>query len=67
MTLAGLPTATQRAGILRVTTLPAPMVVPLPISTPGNMMAPPPIHTLEPILTGRVVALPVALSSGSSG
>jgi len=48
-TLHGFPTATHRACILRVTTAPAPMVVPSPISTPGKIVTLPPIHTLFPI------------------
>ena len=67
ITLQGLPTAMHRAGILRVTTLPAPIVVPSPTSTPGNKIAPPPIQTFEPILIGRTDAFPAVLSSGSTG
>ena len=44
----------QLSGIDLVTTLPAPMVVLSPIITPGNSIAPPPIHTLLPIVTGAV-------------
>lgn len=53
MTLQGFPTATQPAGMERVTTLPAPMVLPRPMVTPGRMMALPPIQTLSSIRTGR--------------
>jgi hypothetical protein len=35
-----------------VTTLPAPMTVFDPIVTPGQMMAPPPTQTSDPIVTG---------------
>ena len=35
-----------------MTTLPAPMTVREPIVTPGQMMAPPPTQTSEPISTG---------------
>ncbi len=53
-TLQGLPTAKQFAGIDFVTRLPAPMVVLSPIVTPGNIIEPPPIHTLFPNVTGAV-------------
>ena len=53
ITRQGLPTATQLAGMERATTLPAPMTLFRPIVTPGNRMAPPPIHTPSSILTGR--------------
>ncbi len=36
----------------RVTTLPAPMTDFEPIVTPGQMIAPPPTHTSEPISMG---------------
>ena len=36
----------------RVTTLPAPMTDREPIRTPGQMIAPPPTHTSEPISIG---------------
>lgn len=53
MTRQGLPTATQFSGIERVTTLPAPITLFLPMTTPGKRIAPPPIQTLSSILTGR--------------
>jgi len=48
--LHGFPTATQRGGMLRVTTLPAPIAVPSPISTPGRIGGGTPIQTFDPIL-----------------
>jgi len=38
ITFAGLPTATQKSGILLVTTELAPITVFLPIVTPGNIV-----------------------------
>ena len=49
-TLAGLPATTTFGGTSRVTTLPDPMTLLSPMVMPGLMMAPPPIHTLFPIL-----------------
>ena len=51
MTRQGLPTATLLAGIDRVTTLPAPITEFWPMLTPGNIIAPPPIHTLSAMVT----------------
>ena len=48
----GLPAANTPSGTSRVTTLPAPMTVREPIFTPGQMIAPPPTHTSEPISIG---------------
>lgn len=48
----GFPTATQFSGMERVTTLPAPMTLFLPIVTPGRRIAPPPIQTPSSIVTG---------------
>ena len=48
----GLPAANTPAGMSFVTTLPAPMTVFEPIFTPGQMIAPPPTHTSEPISMG---------------
>ena len=53
ITLQGLPTATQSAGMERVTTLPAPITLFFPIVTPGSRIQPPPIQTLSSIRTGR--------------
>ena len=52
--LAGLAssTATESAGMSRVTTAPAPMMDRGPMVTPGQMMAPPPIQQSSPIRTG---------------
>ncbi|MNS11753.1 hypothetical protein D3C72_433010 [compost metagenome] len=52
MTLAGLPTAKESAGMSRVTTAPAPMMERGPMVTPGQMMAPPPIQQSSPMRTG---------------
>ena len=40
------------SGMSLVTTLPAPMTAFDPIFTPGQMIAPPPTHTSEPISIG---------------
>ena len=56
-------TATQSAGMERVTTLPAPMTLLRPIVTPGKIMAPPPIHTLSSIFMGSANVLQMALLS----
>lgn len=55
--LHGLPNAITLSGMFRVTILPAPITTLLPIETPGRIIAPPPIHTLEPIFTGAVRVL----------
>ena len=47
ITLQGLPTATQLAGIECVTILPAPITLFSPIVTPAKIMHPPPIQTLS--------------------
>ena len=52
MTLAGFPTARELDGISLVTILPEPMMTLSPIETPGLMMAPHPIHTSLPMVTG---------------
>ncbi len=49
----GFPAANTSAGMSLVTTLPAPMTVFEPIVTPGQMMAPPPTQTSQPIWIGR--------------
>ena len=66
MTLHGFPTARTLAGTSLVTMLPAPIVVSSPMLTPGQMIAPAPIHTLFPILIGEAISRPALLSSGSS-
>src|SRR5687768_12216829 len=63
----GLPTAMTPAGMSRVTTLPAPMVVSSPMVTPGQRIAPPPIHTLLPMVTGPASSAPVARVAGLVG
>ena len=50
----------------RVTTLPAPITVFFPIVTPGNNIAPPPIHTPSSILTGRAIVLQMSSPSSQS-
>ncbi|KAL4736790.1 hypothetical protein BDV11DRAFT_207321 [Aspergillus similis] len=52
MTLQGLPTATENGGISFVTTLPAPIVHPSPILTPGRITTFPPIQQSSPMNTG---------------
>ena len=52
ITLQGLPTATQFAGIERVTTLPAPITLFSPMVTSGSMITPPPSHAPLHIFTG---------------
>ena len=44
ITLHGFPAAKQLSGTSFVTTLPAPITVPLPMVTPGRIIAPPPIQ-----------------------
>src|SRR5262249_22028094 len=48
----GFPAAKTPSGMFRVTTLPAPITVFEPMTTPGQMIAPPPTQTSEPIVTG---------------
>lgn len=52
-TLAGDPMATEKAGMLFVTTLPAPIVHPFPMTTPGKMTTFPPTQQSLPIATPR--------------
>ena len=49
ITLQGFPTAKLFGGMFFVTTLPAPIMLLLPIVTPGSTMAPVHIQTLSPI------------------
>ena len=51
MTRQGLPAANTPSGMSLVTTLPAPTTDRGPIRTPGQMIAPPPIHVSSPIST----------------
>jgi hypothetical protein len=46
---AGFPATVAPSGTSRVTTLPAPTMALSPIRTPGRMIAPPPIQTLQPM------------------
>jgi hypothetical protein len=48
----GFPAANTPSGMSLVTTLPAPMIAFEPIFTPGQMIAPPPSHTSDPISIG---------------
>ena len=52
MTRAGLPTASECAGIFLVTTEPAPIVQPSPMVTPGQITVLPPIQQSSPMVTG---------------
>lgn len=58
ITFAGVPTATAFSGISFVTTAPAPITALSPIIIPGSIIAPAPIHTRLPILTGNGMRLP---------
>lgn len=49
----GLPTAITPLGIFLLTTLPAPIIVLLPIVTPGKT------ETLSPIVIGRAISNPL--------
>ncbi|KAH8706178.1 hypothetical protein BGZ61DRAFT_350933, partial [Ilyonectria robusta] len=53
ITFAGTPTATENSGTSLVTTLPAPIVHPLPIVTPGITVVFPPIQQSSPIVMGK--------------
>src|SRR5215510_13004369 len=48
----GFPAANTPSGMSLVTTLPAPMTALEPIFTPGQITAPPPTHTSDPISMG---------------
>lgn len=52
ITRAGLPATTHPSGTSRVTTLPAPTMLWMPIVTPGRMIAPAPIQAPSSIRTG---------------
>jgi len=67
MTFAGFPTATTFGGRSRVTMAPAPTTVFSPIVTPGQMIAPPPIQTLSPIVIGREPSHLARRGAGSIG
>ena len=64
---AGLPTATTLARTSRVTTEPASMTLLSPMLTPGRAVAPPPIHTLSPIVMGLAASSLARRAPGSSG
>jgi hypothetical protein len=49
MTLAGIPTATELAGMSPLTTAPAPVIAPSPIVDPLKTVTPFPIQTFLPI------------------
>ena len=55
----GLPTAITPLGIFLLTTLPAPIIVLLPIVTPGKTETLAPIQTLSPIVIGRAISNPL--------
>ena len=48
ITRAGFPTATESAGMSRVTTAPAPMTERSPMATPGQTITPPPNQQSSP-------------------
>ena len=54
----GLPTATECLGIFLVTVLPAPMIEPSPIVTPGITETLAPIHTFFSIVIGSAFSIP---------
>jgi hypothetical protein len=54
ITRAGAPTATEPAGMSRVTTLFAPITAPSPIDIPRQIITPRPIHTFSPIVIGEI-------------
>ncbi|MGB7708838.1 MAG: hypothetical protein WBL95_04695 [Microcoleus sp.] len=60
----GFPAATTFAGISLTTTRTAPIVLRSPIVTPAQIIQPPPIQTLLPILISLASSLPESLISG---
>ncbi|KAI0862336.1 hypothetical protein F4860DRAFT_124879 [Xylaria cubensis] len=56
-TLAGDPIATEKSGMFLVTTLPAPMVHPFPMVTPGMIVTLPPIQQSSPMMTGLAYSM----------
>ncbi len=66
-TRAGLPTATTSAGRSRVTTAPEPTTVLAPMVTPGRTIAPPPSHTLSPMVMGLAASHLSRRRPGSTG
>lgn len=67
--LAGLPATTLKAGMLFVTTDPAPMTHPLPMETPGNTITEPPNQQSEPTVMGLPISGPFVpfLADGERG
>ncbi|KAI1492484.1 hypothetical protein F5X96DRAFT_379910 [Biscogniauxia mediterranea] len=59
MALAGLPHATIKGGMSLVTTLPAPIVHPRPMVTPGRTTQFPPNQQSSPIVIGDPVSGPL--------
>lgn len=59
ITFAGEPTATEKSGIDFVTMLPAPIVHPFPIVTPGIMVVLPPIQQSSPMVTLPPYSMPL--------
>lgn len=62
ITLAGLPEAMQRAGILVVTTLLAEIIAPSPIVTPLVILTLEHIHTWSPMMTGALSFYPLMMT-----
>lgn len=67
MMRAGFPAMTQSDGNDFVTTDPAPTTTLSPKVTPGRIVAPPPIHTLSPMVMGSAHSMSRFLSSASRG
>lgn len=61
----GLPTAMTLAGISLLTRLFAPIILPLPMVTPGVIVTSPPIQTSSSIKIGSATSKPVRRSIGS--
>ena len=59
--LAGFPAIKTSSGKLLVTIAPVPITTLLPISTPGQITALPPIQTLFPIVMGLANSRPLFL------
>src|SRR5699024_5299553 len=65
--LAGLPPTTTLLGTAFVTTAPDAITALFPIVIPGLIIAPPPIHTLFPMVIGFPYSLPELRSVGCNG
>ena len=61
ITLAGFPATIEYSGTFLDTTAPEPMIEPLPIFTPGNIIALVPIYTSSLIITGFSSVTPCLL------